>query len=132
MPRAAAREVRNVGLPREACAAASPGREPVATLMQMTSSLPLVACSLNAVDQQKRLADWAELLGRARTREETADGVRYTFAADELKPRVDALAAAEHSCCSFLEFEIAVAGDALELTVTAPPNGQEALRLIFA
>jgi hypothetical protein len=101
--------------------------------MQMTSNLPLVVCSLNAVDQQKRLADWGELLGRARTREETADGVRYTFAADDqLKPRVEPLAAAEHSCCSFLEFEIAEAGDELELIVTAPPNGQEALRLIFA
>ena len=109
------------------------GREPVVTLTQMTSSLPLVACSLDSADQQQRLADWAELLTQARAREETPDGVRYTFAADEeLKPRVEALAAAEHSCCSFLEFEIAKAGDELELTVTAPPSGQEALRLIFA
>jgi Cd2+/Zn2+-exporting ATPase len=111
----------------------SAGREPVATLTQMTSSLPLVACSLDRADQQQRLADWAELLGQARTREETSDGVRYAFAGDdELKPRVEALAAAEHSCCSFLGFEIAEAGDELEVTVTAPPHGQEALRLIFA
>jgi hypothetical protein len=99
----------------------------------MTSNLPLVACSLETADQQRRLADWAELLGQARTREPTSDGVRYIFAADEeLKPQVEALAAAEHSCCSFLKFEIAATGDELELTVTAPPNGQEALRLIFA
>jgi hypothetical protein len=58
---------------------------------------------------------------------------RYAFAADdELKLRVEALAAAEHSCCSFLEFEIAEAGDELGLTVTAPSSGQEALRFIFA
>lgn len=107
-------------------------RDPVATLTQMTSNLPLVGCSLETADQQNRLADWAGLLGQARTRQETSDGVRYTFAADdELKPRVEALAAAEHGCCSFLEFEIAEAGDELEMTVTAPPNSQEALRLIF-
>jgi hypothetical protein len=99
----------------------------------MTPNLPLIACSLETADQQKRLADWAELLVQARTRQQTSDGVRYIFAADdELKLRVEALAATEHSCCSFLEFEIAASEDELELTVTAPPNGQEALRLIFA
>ena len=99
----------------------------------MTSNLPLVACSLDSVDQQQRLAEWAELLSQARTREETSDGVRYAFAADAaLRPCVEALAAAEHSCCSFLVFGIAEAGDELELTVTAPANGQEALRFIFA
>jgi hypothetical protein len=99
----------------------------------MASNLPLAACSLDTVDQQERLADWAELLSRARTREEMADGVRYAFTADdELKAGVEALAAAERCCCSFLGFEIAEAGDELELTITAPPNGQEALRLIFA
>lgn len=105
----------------------------VATLIEMTSDLPLVACSLDSSGQQTRLAEWADLLARARTREETASGMRYTFAAeDELKTRVGALAAAEHSCCSFLEFEIAETGAELELTVTAPANGQEALRFIFA
>jgi hypothetical protein len=97
------------------------------------SNVPLVACSLDTADQPKRLADWAELLRLARTRDETPDGLRYTFAAnDELKPHVEALAAAEQSCCSFLEFEIAENGDELQLSVTAPPSGQEALRFIFA
>jgi Cd2+/Zn2+-exporting ATPase len=109
------------------------GRGPDATLTQMTSSLALVACSLDSADQQQQLADWAGLLTQARTREMISDGVRYAFAADgELKARVEALAAAQHSCCSFLAFEIAETGDELELTVTAPPNGREALGLIFA
>lgn len=111
---------------------ASPDRQAPGTLTHMTSNLPLVACTLQPAEQPKRLADWAKLLRETRTREETSDGVRYTFAAnDDIKPRVEALVAAEHSCCSFLEFEIAEAGDELEVTVTAPPNGQEALRLIF-
>jgi hypothetical protein len=116
-----------------AAAATSPDYEPVARLAHMRSSLPLVACSLDAADQPKRLAEWAELLRRARTREETPTGVRYTFAVDEgLKLHVEALAADEHSCCSFLAFEVIEGSDELEMTVTAPPNGQEALRLIFA
>jgi len=99
----------------------------------MTSNLPLVACSLDATDQQTRLADWAELLGQARMREATWDGVRYTFAADgELKTRVETLADAERTCCSFLEFEITEPRDELELTVKAPPDAQQALRFIFS
>ena len=99
----------------------------------MTSNLPLVACSLDSSGQRTRLAEWADLLARARKREETTGGMRYTFAAEEeLKTRVGALAAAELSCCSFLEFEIAEIGGELELTVTAPANGREALRFIFA
>jgi hypothetical protein len=99
----------------------------------MGSRLPLVACSLDGADRPKRVAEWAELLRRARTREETPAGVRYTFPADEgLKPRIEALTAAEHSCCSFLAFGVIERSDELEMTVTAPPNGQEALRLIFA
>ena len=98
----------------------------------MPSNLPLVACALDTANQQKRLANWAELLGQARAREETPDGVRYTFAAgDVLKTQIEALAAAEQSCCSFLEFEIGEAGDELDMTVTAPADGQEALRFIF-
>jgi hypothetical protein len=99
----------------------------------MGSRLPLVACSLDGADRPKRVAEWAELLRRARTREETPAGMRYTFAADEeLTMRVEALAAAEHSCCSFLAFEVIERNDELEMTVTATPDGQEALRLIFA
>jgi hypothetical protein len=45
--------------------------------------------------------------------------------------QVAALAAAEQSCCSFLEFQIGRAGDELDMTVTAPAEGQEALRFIF-
>ena len=99
----------------------------------MRSDLPLVACSLGAADQRTRLAEWAELLGEMTAREERPDGVRYVFAADaELRTRVEALAAAEQSCCSFLEFDVTQVGDQLELNVTAPPNGQAALRFIFS
>jgi hypothetical protein len=98
----------------------------------MTSNLPLIACSLHAGEQQTRLVDWAELLGQARVREETPFGVRYSFAADDdLKTRVEALAAAEQNCCSFLTFDVSRRGEEIEMIVTAPPGGQAALRFIF-
>jgi hypothetical protein len=42
------------------------------------------------------------------------------------------LAAAEQECCSFLSLGVTRSGDRVELTVTAPPNGQEALRFMFS
>ncbi len=60
-------------------------------------------------------------------------GVRYSFpAADELERRVRELAAAEQGSCSFLEFAVARVGNEIVMTVTAPPEVQEALRLIFS
>jgi hypothetical protein len=46
--------------------------------------------------------------------------------------RIRDLAAAEHDCCTFLDFEIIEEGDELRLTVTTHPAGQAALRFIFA
>ena len=103
-----------------------------ATLSVMRSELPLVACSLGVADQQTRLADWFELLGQATSRHEMRDGVRYVFAADEdTRRRLEALVTAEQSCCSFLDFEITQAGQELMMAVTAPGDGQQALRFIF-
>ena len=90
------------------------------------SAYPAGTIHSHAADQPKRLAEWAELLRRARTREETPAGVRYIFDTDEgLKLRVEALDADEHSCCSFLAFEVIERSDELEMSVTAPPNTGE-------
>jgi hypothetical protein len=99
----------------------------------MTAPLPLIACSLDGDGQQARLADWADLLAQAATREETARGVRYSFAsvAADVESRIRALASAEQGCCPFLQFKIARADDQIEMTVTAPPEGREALHFIF-
>lgn len=99
----------------------------------MTAPLPLITCSLDGEGQQGRLADWADLLAQAATRQETACGVRYSFASvtADVENRIRALASAEQGCCSFLQFKIARADDRIEMTVTAPPEGREALRFIF-
>ena len=94
--------------------------------------LPLVACSLDADGQRERLAEWAELLGKAGSSSPTTDGARYSFdASDELEQQLRALAAAEKACCSFLDFELSRRGGTIELKVTSPADGLEALRFVF-
>jgi hypothetical protein len=105
---------------------------PIAATPRKSTTLPLIAYSLDAGDQKQRLADWSSLLQRATRRDEVPDGVRYTFAAtDELEPQLRALTVAETACCSFLDFDIARTGEALHMTVTAPPDALTALRFIF-
>jgi hypothetical protein len=99
----------------------------------MAAQLPVIACSLDAAGQQARLSEWAELLSRAVAHEATSDGVRYSFAAgDELEKRIRGLAGAEQACCSFLEFAVSRIDAQIEMTVSAPPEGRDALRFIFS
>jgi hypothetical protein len=100
--------------------------------MASTERLPLMACSLEATGQQARLAHWREVLAAAVSREETSEGVRYIFVADaQAEQRIRDLAAAEHGCCSFLEFDVRREADHVLMHVTAPADGLDALRLIF-
>jgi hypothetical protein len=100
---------------------------------QLSSKLPLIACSLDAKDQPARLAEWRELLSGATAHEETPEGVRYTFVADEHgEQRIRDLSAAEHECCPFLEFDVAHRADEVVLTVSAQPDALDALRFVFA
>jgi MerR family copper efflux transcriptional regulator len=95
--------------------------------------LPLIACSLDATGQQARLAEWLDVLGEAVSREKTPNGARFTFVADGRgEQRIRELAAAEHECCSFLEFDVTRSADQLVLSVTAPADGLDALSFIFS
>jgi hypothetical protein len=107
-------------------------RERFAREVGMTA-LPLISCSLGALGQKQRLADWRALLADAVRREERADGVRYSFlGGDDLESRLRTLAAAEKTCCAFLDFNVSRAGDEIKMTVTARPEAAAALRFIFA
>ena len=101
--------------------------------MSPVGTLPLIACSLDASGQKQRIADWRALLVESVRGEERADGVRFSFVGDdELESRIRTLAAAEKTCCAFLDFEVTRTGDAIHLTITAPPEATGALRLMFA
>jgi hypothetical protein len=98
----------------------------------LVKPLPLVACSLDGEGQRARLGEWGALLAASSTRVPTADGARYSFSAsDELERQIRALAAAEKACCSFLDFGISRGARTIELTVTSPPDGLDALRFVF-
>jgi hypothetical protein len=97
------------------------------------TTLALIACSLDASGQEQRLADWSSLLAEAARREETTDGVRYSFVAgDDLESRLRTLVAAEKACCAFLDFNVFRTGDEIEMTVTAPRDAAAALRFLFS
>jgi hypothetical protein len=94
------------------------------------TSLPVIACSLDADGYRQRLDEWKSLLARAEAREDLKGGVRFLFRSD-LTERVRALAAAEQECCSFFRFGLAEADDSLVLTVETDENNDDALRYIF-
>jgi hypothetical protein len=113
------------GLPRSSA-------PPIAAEARETTTLPLIACSLDTTDKKQRLADWSTLLREATRRDEAPNGVRYSFAGnDELESRLRALAADEKACCAFLDFDVVRTGEVLQMTVTAPPDAATALRFIF-
>ena len=100
---------------------------------QFSSKLPLIACSLDATDREARVAEWRELLSGAAAHEKTPDGARYRFAAvahDE--QRIRDLAAAEHECCPFLEFDVTRRADEVVLSVMTQPDALDALRFVFS
>jgi MerR family copper efflux transcriptional regulator len=100
---------------------------------RLSNPLPLIACSLDATGQEARLAEWQELLGQAASREETPDGARFTFVADERdEQRIRELAAAEHECCAFLEFDVTRREDQVVMSVTTRPDALDALRFVFS
>lgn len=100
--------------------------------MASTARLPLIACSLDATGQQARLTQWRDLLAGAVSREEISGGVRYAFVADAgAEQRTRDLAAAEHGCCSFLEFDVRRHADRILMDVTAEPDGLDTLLWIF-
>ena len=59
------------------------------------------------------------------TRCSTEAGGTMRFRADETtRERLEAIIAAEATCCSFLRFELADEADTLTLTITAPAGAE--------
>ena len=90
--------------------------------------LPVV-CTLTPDTMATRKANLLSgLVQRAETREDTADGIRFSFPSDALS----ALAAtvdAERQCCRFLRFEIIVEPESgpIRLSLSGPPGTREFL-----
>ncbi len=82
---------------------------------------PSIACTLAANDVEDRLAAWRSLLAHAREVRPLADGVHVDFDNTVSAVDVAALAEAEHACCAFMSFTVAI-DDGVALTVCGPAD----------
>ncbi|MEV4558210.1 heavy metal-responsive transcriptional regulator [Kitasatospora sp. NPDC049285] len=91
-----------------------------------------VACTLGGDQVGERSAQWRQLVAEAVRREKIPDGLRLTFPADpRLAGRLAELAAAEQSCCGFLDFALHLTPTAVQLAVRAPEDGAGMLADLF-
>ena len=88
----------------------------------MTMDSP-IACSLNASDLRARL-DEIGALGRDALLSTDTDGTMRFRANGTTRERLEAIIAAEASCCSFLRFKLTDEGGTLTLTITAPAGAE--------
>ncbi|RBM24361.1 MerR family transcriptional regulator [Streptomyces sp. PT12] len=115
-------------------AAPAPGWQPIAARpgpveAERWRSAP-VACSLSGEEAFERVAAWRRVLDGARRRE-IPDGLRLTLPSARAAA-VAGLAAAEQSCCAFLDFRLHLEGPDLHLQVRAPAEGAGLLAELFA
>ena len=87
---------------------------------------PPIACTLHPSDAEDREVE-IRALGRDGLLDlrRGAREVVLRFAADEAtRGRVDAIAAAEATCCAFLSFDVTADADAVAVRITAPEGGE--------
>jgi hypothetical protein len=94
----------------------------------MPTELP-ISCSLSAAELRARLAEMNDLgrsalLGVERTQTTAVLRFRHGGEAGE---RLAAIVAAEARCCAFLDMTLSDTGDALALTISAPPDAAPVL-----
>jgi DNA-binding transcriptional MerR regulator len=93
---------------------------------------PPIACTLEAGRMSGRLTDWQAVLLRASSRSPIPGGVALTFDHDvEVTTELARLAAAEHACCTFFDFALAVTGDGVRFEVRAPSQAHKVLAAVF-
>jgi hypothetical protein len=103
--------------------------------MEPSTPTPLViACSLTAGEMPVRLREIAAI-GEAALLDSHVLGRHATlrFAAhDGIRSRLDAIIAAESSCCGFLTFDLHDYGDQLAIRIDAPQDAQLVLEELVA
>jgi DNA-binding transcriptional MerR regulator len=94
--------------------------------------VPPIACTLDAGQLGGRLSDWQAVLRRARSRGPIPGGVAITFDHDvEVTAELARLAAAEHACCTFFDFTLAVTGEGVRFEVRAPEAARDVVTAVF-
>src|SRR5688500_11122500 len=98
----------------------------------MTHEPPL-ACSLSPAGYRRRIADARELADQhLRSRDAVPGGARLTFAdGADTRRRLEALVAAEASCCPFLTLDLHWQNGVLVLDVTGPADAAPIIAELF-
>jgi MerR family transcriptional regulator, copper efflux regulator len=85
---------------------------------------PPIACTLGAGQIDERLTAWRTLADDAATVRRRRDGITLEFDPTvDLRP-ITELISAEHACCAFLGFHLAVVPGAVELTISGPEGAR--------
>jgi hypothetical protein len=88
-----------------------------------------IACTLDSAEMPRRGAE-IRAIGRdglqAVERNERSVTLRFR-PGPSIRERVEAIVAAESSCCAFLDFKIARVEDATAVTIVAPEGGEAAM-----
>lgn len=87
-----------------------------------SASEAAVACSLDDPEYQDRVAQWRQILSGG-TRVEVSGGAEVQVSRQRA-PELAALALAEQTCCSFLNFTLRFENSNVVLTVTGPAEAQ--------
>jgi hypothetical protein len=88
-----------------------------------------IACSLSATELPKRFAEIAAL-GDVALVDVRAEPLRaeLRFAGEHVRDRLEAIVAAESSCCSFLTMELTEEPALVVLTIAAPEGAEIVLQ----
>jgi hypothetical protein len=88
----------------------------------MSSETP-IACSLSADELPSRLAEMRGI-GMDALLSVDADGVMHFRADHQTRERLEAVIAAESSCCAFLSFDLRDEREELVLSIAAPEGAE--------
>ena len=103
--------------------------------MAQPDETPLaIACALTAAEMSQRLAEIAALGEAALLDTQVIKGhVILRFAAhDGIRPRLEAIIAAESRCCGFMTFDLRDDGAQIALRIDAPEDAQLVLEELAA
>jgi hypothetical protein len=89
-----------------------------------------IACTLSAVDYQRRLRAIRRVGFEAfLSADERPDGATLRFRnSEEVRQQLDSIVEAERACCPFLSLTVDDAGGELVIGVTAPSEAQPVVR----
>jgi hypothetical protein len=94
--------------------------------------LPVICTLTPDTRATRKAALLPGLVRRAESREDTADGVRYSFSADTFSMLASTVEA-ERQCCRFLRFDISIEPDGgpIWLSLSGPPGTRDFLAALL-